>query len=84
MENIYKALPIEQFLDDKSRLDSDNFDCFDDELDSLLTDAQPKRHKNQRGRRKNPDRYLNSGGHTLPSDWFDSDYAGAGFSVRMA
>jgi hypothetical protein len=78
MGKTYKSLSDEQFLDENSSYDLDDFDYFDDEQEPFLNDAQPKRHKNKRGRRKNPDRYLNNGVHTLPSDWFESDYAGGG------
>ena len=76
MGKTYKTLPIEQFLDENSGYGLDEFDYFDDDMDPLVAGAQPKRPKNKRGRRKNPDRYLNSGVHTLPSDWFETDYVG--------
>ena len=76
MGKTYKTLPIEQFLDENSGYGLDEFDYFDDDMDPLVAGAQPKRPKNKRGRRKNPDRYLNGGVHTLPSDWFETDYVG--------
>ena len=78
MGKTYKTLPIEQFLDENSGYGLDEFEYFDDEMDPLLTNAHPKRPRNKRGRRKNPERYLNNGVHTLPSDWFESDYVGGG------
>lgn len=78
MGKTYKTSPIEQFLDENSGYDLDEFDYLDDDMDPLLTDAHAKRSKNKRGRRKNPDRYLNNGVHTLPPDWFESDYVGGG------
>ncbi|ASJ71548.1 hypothetical protein [Granulosicoccus antarcticus] len=75
MGKTYKTLPVEQFLDENSNYDSD---YFDDEVGPLLNESHPKRRNNMRGRRKNPDRYLNNGVHTLPSDWFESGFVGGG------
>jgi hypothetical protein len=76
MGKTYKTLPDDLFLDDDVPLDDDidEFD-FDDDLDSLLLDAQSKRHKNKRGRRKHPDDFTGSGLHRLPDDWMDFDYS---------